>query len=43
MLLDYAVEYVPDFGTLHFHRLLRTLNGGNVALLLQLIIDKRLE
>ena len=43
VLPDDLVEDVPDLGALLLHHLLRGLDGGDVALLLELVVDERLE
>ena len=43
VLADHLVEDVPDLGALLLHHLLRALDGGDVALLLELVVDERLE
>src|SRR5690554_1494709 len=43
VLLDHLIENIPDLVLLLLHHLLGTFDGGDVALLFELIIDKRLE
>ena len=43
VLADDLLEDVPDLGALLLHHLLRALDGGDVALLLELVVDERLE
>ena len=43
VLADHLVEDVPDLGALLLHHLLGALDGGDVALLLELVVDERLE
>ena len=43
VLADDLVEDVPDLGTLLLHHLLRALDGGDEAALLELVVDEGLE
>src|SRR5205085_1129213 len=43
VLLDDLFEDVPDLGTLLLDHLLGGLDGGDEALLLELVVDERLE
>ena len=43
VLADDLLEDVPHLGALVLHHLLRALDGGDVPLLLELVVDERLE
>ncbi len=43
MLADHFVEDVPDFGALLFHHFLGALDRGDVAALLELVVNEGLE
>ncbi len=43
VLADHLVEDVPHLGALLLHHLLRALDGVDVAALLELVVDERLE
>ena len=43
VLTDDVFEDVPHLGALLLHHLLRALDGGDVALLFELVVDERLE
>ncbi len=43
VLADHVIEDVPDLGALLLHHLLGALDGGDVALLFELVVDERLE